>query len=62
MLKKLKNLENKSTGLKTNQALPIFPESNAANCENPSELVFESSFDARDIQLLNRGATTSTLD
>ena len=48
--------------LKTNQALPIFPESDPANCENPSELVFESIFDARDIQLLNGGATTSTLD
>ena len=54
-------IQDKSTGLKTNQALPIFPESNPANCENPGELVFESSFDARDISLGIQIGQASTL-
>ena len=48
--------------LKTNQALPIFPESDPANCENPRELVFATSFESRDIQLIHGQDTTSTLD
>ena len=52
-------IQDKSTGLKTTQALPIFPESNPSNCENPSELVFESSFDARDIQMISSSQPTT---
>jgi hypothetical protein len=44
-------LQDKSTGLAVDQALPIFPESDPSKCENPSELVNESSFDGRDISL-----------
>jgi hypothetical protein len=54
-------LQDKSTGLAVDQALPIFPESDPSKCENPSELVNESSFDSRDIQL-SRSIDPSTLD
>ncbi|MDI9309514.1 MAG: hypothetical protein QM535_04815 [Limnohabitans sp.] len=46
-------LQDKSTGLAVpeGQALPVFPEANPANCENPTELETKSSFDSRDISL-----------
>lgn len=44
-------LQDKSTGLPVEEPLPIFPEANPANCENPSELETKSSFDSRDISL-----------
>jgi hypothetical protein len=44
-------LQDKSTGLPVDQPLPIFPESDPSNCENPSELVDQSSFVSRDISL-----------
>jgi len=37
-------LQDKSTGLPVNQPLPIFPEGDPKNCENPGELEFETSF------------------
>jgi len=37
-------LQDKSTGLPVDQPLPIFPETDPKNCENPSELEFETSF------------------
>lgn len=37
-------LQAKSVGLQVTDALPIFPEADVANCENPEELVFESKF------------------
>jgi hypothetical protein len=54
-------LQDKSTGLAVEQALPIFPESDPSKCENPSELVDVSSFESRDIQL-SRSIDPSTLD
>ncbi len=44
-------LQDKSTGLAVNQALPIFPESDPSKCENPSELVNEPIFESRSINL-----------
>jgi hypothetical protein len=55
-------LQDKSTGLAVDQALPIFPESDPNNCENPSELVDKSSFVSRDISLSRSDKTESTLD
>ncbi|WP_228377887.1 hypothetical protein [Chryseobacterium luteum] len=37
-------LQDKSTGLPVDQPLPIFPETDPKNCENPSELEFTTSF------------------
>ena len=37
-------LQAKSTGLEVDEPLPIFPESNPENCENPDELEDESVF------------------
>ncbi|GGP06628.1 hypothetical protein GCM10010992_27300 [Cloacibacterium rupense] len=37
-------LQAKSAGLEVTDALPIFPETDVANCENPDELVFETPF------------------
>ena len=53
-------MQDKSTGLAVDQALPIFPESDPSKCENPSELVDKSSFDGRDIHLQG-GKDTTTL-
>ncbi len=48
-------LQAKSVGLNVNEneALPVFPETDVANCENPEELVFESKFTLleEDVQL-----------
>lgn len=55
-------LQDRSTGLPVNQPLPIFPENDPENCENPAELEFETSFrlDA-DAQLQHGNNETSTL-
>ncbi len=37
-------LQAGSTGLTVDQPLPIFPEEDTDNCENPSELETKSSF------------------
>ncbi|MDQ0066587.1 hypothetical protein [Chryseobacterium lathyri] len=55
-------LQDKSTGLPVDQPLPIFPETDPKNCENPSELEFETNFEHRDIQLSHGEKETSTLD
>ena len=54
-------LQDKSTGLAVpeGQALPVFPEANPANCENPSELETKSSFDLRNDQLSRSNETTT---
>jgi hypothetical protein len=44
-------LQDKSTGLAVDQALPIFPESDPSKCENPSELEDVSSFDGMQKQI-----------
>lgn len=44
-------LQDKSTGLEVTEALPIFPEPNPENCENPEELETESAFILNDVQL-----------
>lgn len=53
-------LQDKSTGLPVKQPLPIFPEDDPKNCENPKELEFETSFSLdKDAQLAHSdGATT----
>ncbi|WP_288244388.1 hypothetical protein [uncultured Chryseobacterium sp.] len=55
-------LQDKSTGLPVNplHPLPIFPEENPENCENPAELEFETSFEQRDIQI-SGGKDSTTL-
>ncbi|CAI8841398.1 hypothetical protein [Chryseobacterium sp. IT-36CA2] len=56
-------LQDKSTGLPVNQPLPIFPENDPKNCENPLELEFETSFSLdEDAQLQHGDKETSTLD
>lgn len=55
-------LQDKSTGLPVDKPLPIFPEDDPKNCENPKELEFETSFEQRDIQLSHGDKETSTLD
>ncbi|SIQ65274.1 hypothetical protein SAMN05880574_11956 [Chryseobacterium sp. RU37D] len=55
-------LQDKSTGLPVDKPLPIFPEDDPKNCENPKELEFETSFEQRDIQLTHGDKETSTLD
>lgn len=54
-------LQDKSTGLPVDKPLPIFIESDPANCENPLELEQTSSFTQRDIALGSELGTTSTL-
>jgi hypothetical protein len=54
-------LQDKSTGLPVEQPLPIFPENDPENCENPLELEGESSFETRDITMDSALGTTSTL-
>lgn len=44
-------LQDKSTGLEVTQPLPIFPEPNPENCENPEELETETVFTLDDAQL-----------
>lgn len=54
-------LQDKSTGLPVDQPLPIFPEGDPDNCENPLELENETSFRTDDVNLLGSGETTSTI-
>lgn len=44
-------LQDKSTGLEVTQPLPIFPEAEPENCENPEELETETVFRLDDAQL-----------
>lgn len=55
-------LQDKSTGLPVDplHPLPIFPEEDPKNCENPAELEFETSFEQRDIQI-SGGKDSTTL-
>ncbi|MDR2205213.1 MAG: hypothetical protein LBE36_03525 [Flavobacteriaceae bacterium] len=55
-------LQNKSTGLPIEQPLPIFPENDPENCENPLELEGETSFTLDDANLQRSEETSSTLD
>ena len=55
-------LQDKSTGLAVEEPLPIFPEADVDNCENPSELESVTSFEQRDVQLNRSDKTESTLD
>lgn len=53
-------LQDKSTGLPVDQPLPIFPEDNPKNCENPLELEIETSFNMdKDIRLQHSNGTTT---
>jgi len=53
-------LQDKSTGLPVDQPLPIFPEDNPKNCENPKELELETSFNMdKDIRLQHSNGTTT---
>jgi hypothetical protein len=53
-------LQDKSTGLPVEHPLPIFPEDDPKNCENPAELEFETSFSLDEKAQLSHsdGATT----
>lgn len=53
-------LQDKSTGLPVDKPLPIFPETDVDNCENPTELEFETSFEQRNVQI-SGGKDTTTL-
>ncbi|WP_294283177.1 hypothetical protein [uncultured Chryseobacterium sp.] len=55
-------LQDKSTGLPMDKPLPIFPETDVDNCENPAELEFETSFDHRNVHLSRSEKTESTFD
>ena len=55
-------LQDKSTGLAVEEPLPIFPEADVDNCENPSELENVTSFNAKNISLGIEIGKTSTLD
>jgi hypothetical protein len=55
-------LQAESVGLRVNQPLPIFPEDQPENCENPKDLEFETSFEQKDIQLSHGTIEDSTLD
>jgi len=54
-------LQDKSTGLPVDQPLPIFPETDPKNCENPSELEFTTSFRLDVDAQLQHGDKDSTL-
>ncbi|WP_241775181.1 hypothetical protein [Chryseobacterium sp. ERMR1:04] len=55
-------LQDKSTGLPVDEPLPIFPETDPKNCENPSELETKTSFRLdEDSQLQHGEKDTSTL-
>jgi len=55
-------LQAKSVGLEVEDALPIFPEDNPENCENPAELETESAFGTPvDAVMASLPGTTSTL-
>ena len=52
-------LQAKSTGLEVEEPLPIFPEPNPENCENPAELETETVFFANDGQLSHSDKSTT---
>nr|WP_321233931.1 hypothetical protein [uncultured Psychroserpens sp.] len=54
-------LQAKSAGLEVEQALPIFPESEPENCENPEQLETETSFTLDDAQLTSPSVSETTL-
>jgi hypothetical protein len=54
-------LQDKSTGLPVEQPLPIFPETNPENCENPLELEGETSFTLDEVSMQHSDTTESTL-
>ena len=54
-------LQAKSTGLEVDEPLPIFPESNPENCENPDELENASVFVASDTARMISSDRPSTL-
>jgi len=55
-------LQAKSTGLDVEEPLPIFPELNPENCENPDELETTTSFTLQeDAQFLGTGTSDTTL-
>ncbi|MGK0386674.1 MAG: hypothetical protein ACI849_001292, partial [Patiriisocius sp.] len=54
-------LQVKSAGLEVTQALPIFPEAEPENCENPEQLETETSFTLDDVQMTSRGTSDTTL-
>lgn len=54
-------LQAKSTGLDVEEPLPIFPELNPENCENPDELETSSAFNADYNQLSSSGTNDTTL-
>ncbi|MBP7173011.1 MAG: hypothetical protein KBA33_02945 [Cloacibacterium sp.] len=54
-------LQAKSVGLEVTDALPVFPETDVENCENPEELVFESPFKLNDITMLASDKESSTI-
>ena len=54
-------LQAKSVGLEVTDALPIFPETDVANCENPEELVFENKFTLQETAQLQGNSNPSTL-
>ncbi len=52
-------LQAKSTGLKVKEPLPIFPESNPLNCENPNELETKTVFTASEVQMIGSDKATT---
>lgn len=54
-------LQAKSAGLEVTRALPIFPETEPENCENPEQLETETSFTLDDVQLSSTGTGETTL-
>lgn len=54
-------LQDKSTGLPVDQPLPIFPEDDPKNCENPKELETATPFSLDDIRLEGADQKTTTL-
>lgn len=54
-------LQAESVGLQVDQPLPIFPEADPENCENPQELETESSFFKEDLRMEGTGDGITTL-
>ncbi|WP_353777151.1 hypothetical protein [Winogradskyella sp. 3972H.M.0a.05] len=54
-------LQAKSAGLEVEQALPIFPEAEPENCENPEQLENTSAFKLDDAQLTSPSTSDTTL-
>lgn len=54
-------LQARSVGLEVVDALPIFPEHNPSNCENPRELETVSAFGKPIDAVMQHGGETSTL-